>query len=314
MEESAHTFITTLPLLILIGLGYILRKTSVLTVEGIVQIKKLILDVSLPLVLFSTFLSMDIKTGSIPIFLIVLAILALQFLLGFLFQRPFGNQSTFPFLVTGVEFGMLGIPLFGTVYGASQLGAIGIFGLPHALFIWFIYATQLKRRFEKTPTVNNVILAFIRNPIIIAILLGILLNVSGAGDVLRKELIFVPLFRSIQLIGNILAPLVLLVVGFGLEFSSSNIVKILPVLLFRYGIALAIGLALAPWLIEDVLGLNQVYTDAMIVCFILPPPFIIPLHIPTDRKADLAFANNTISAYTILSILTIIIYFGLNPV
>ncbi len=46
---------------------------------------------------------------------------------------------------------------------------------------------------------------------------------------------------------------------------------------------------------------------------ILPPPFIVPLYVPSDRREDLAYSNNVLSLYTICSIAGFLVYFAMNP-
>lgn len=51
------------PIILLILFGYIIRIKGLLKAETMIGIKKLVLDISLPAILFSTFLNMNFEKG-----------------------------------------------------------------------------------------------------------------------------------------------------------------------------------------------------------------------------------------------------------
>ena len=57
----------------------------------------------------------------------------------------------FPFLMTGFEYGMLGVSLFGSAYGLENIGYIAVADLGHELFIWFVFLALLLMTREGTP-------------------------------------------------------------------------------------------------------------------------------------------------------------------
>ena len=311
--QLAHTAAAAVPIVLLIGVGALIRATGVLTDIGVAEIKNLIVRVALPAVLFSAFLTVEIDASSAGIFVLVPAILVLLLLLGYALERPLRGGRTFPFLTTGVEFGMVGIPLFATAYGMERVGAISMFGLPHEIFIWFLYVTLMRIRYGTATSFARTLRSFAANPIIIAVLAGVLLNLTGAGAVLQRQLFLTPVFRSFELLGSIVSPLILIVIGYGIRISLRGVGRALPVMMLRYAVTLGLALAAGPWLMERVMGLDRVFTHAMATFLLLPPPYIVPLYVPEDRTEDLAYSNNVLSAYTLLSIVTFLVYFWFNP-
>ena len=107
------------------------------------------------------------------------------------------RQTYFPFLITGFEYGMLGVSLFGGAYGLERIGYIAIVDLGHELFIWFVFLALLLMQRDGLQDPNQLAQAFLKSPVIIAILLGLLLNVvvhpanlqdrDGAGLVLDRR-------------------------------------------------------------------------------------------------------------------------------
>lgn len=311
--ELTQTLAAAVPIVLLIGVGALIRAAGILTESGIAEIKSLIVKVALPAVLFSAFLTMEIDTSYLGILVLVPIILTVLLLLGYALQRPLGGRPSFPFLTTGFEFGMIGIPLFATAYGIEQIGAISMFGLPHEFFIWFLYVTLMQIRYAGRASFARTLRSFAANPIVTAIVAGAVLNLSGAGDILQDWAVLTPVFRSIDLLGSVVSPLILIVIGFGIRISLPAIRQALPVLLLRFSVTLALALAAAPWLMERVFGLDRIFTHAMVTFLILPPPYIVPLYVPADQTDDLAYSNNVLSIYTVLSIVTFLVYFWFNP-
>ena len=71
------------PIILLILFGYIIRIKGLLKAETMIGIKKLVLDISLPAILFSTFLNMNFEKGYFLVILISFAMLCVFFLIGF---------------------------------------------------------------------------------------------------------------------------------------------------------------------------------------------------------------------------------------
>ena len=85
-------------------------------------------------------------------------------------------------LMTGFEAGMLGYAIYGGVFGQDALYRFGIVDLGQVLFVFFVLATVLTRRATGVmPGVRDAVVAFIRTPVILAILAGVVGNARGPG-------------------------------------------------------------------------------------------------------------------------------------
>lgn len=114
-------------------------------------------------------------------------ICGLLLLFGFALKPLHLSESDhFPFLFTGFEFGMMGASLFGAVFGIDKVGYIGLIG-------------------------------FVKSPIIIAIVLGMTFNISGYGKNIADLSLIQALYSAMHFIENLIVPLILLIIGFGLE-------------------------------------------------------------------------------------------------
>jgi hypothetical protein len=230
----------------------------------------------------------------------------------FLKARFHIEHEYFPFLVTGFEYGMLGVGLFGSAYGLENIGYLAIMDLGHELFIWFIFVSLLLSKRSGTQDIKQLIRNFLKSPVIIAIFLGIFLNLTGLGKFLYDFAITEAVISTIKLLGQLTIPLILLVVGYGIHFQKSFL-KDLPVLLIARLVVLIPMAFLGGIFMDKVLGLDEVFKVALFTLFILPPPFIIPIYIPQHCKKERLYVNNSLTSYTIISIIIFIIYFIFNP-
>lgn len=312
--DISRTIAASVPIILLIGLGYIVRRAAVLSEKTIEELKGFIVRVALPAVLFRAFLTVELTTGYLGVFVMMPVVLVALLFLGFLVEKPLGGEQSTPFLMTGFEFGMLGISLFGTAYGMDRVGIISVVGLPHELFIWFVYVTVMSARYGAGGTIGETVRSFFRSSIIIAIASGAILNVLGLGTVVADSIVARPLLRAMELLGGVIVPLILIVIGYGMRIAPDRVRNALPTVLVRYVVILGLVVFAVRPLVEGIMGLPRIVSHAVATFLLLPPPYIVPLYVPGDRSRDLAYANNVLSVYTLLSITSFLVYFWLNPV
>ncbi len=302
-----------IPVLLLIFLGHVIRTKNILSEKTIEEVKKLVVNITLPCLLFISFLSIEIKFSYTAIFVLMFFFCLFMIFYGrFLKERFHIEHEYFPFLVTGFEYGMLGVGLFGSAYGLENIGYLAIMDLGHELFIWFIFVSLLLLKRNGTQDIKQLIRNFLKSPVIIAIFLGIFLNLTGLGKFLYDFTITEAVISTIKLLGQLTIPLILLVVGYGIHFQKSFL-KDLPVLLIARLVVLIPMAFLGGIFIDKVLGLDEAFKAALFTLFILPPPFIIPIYIPQHCKKERLYVNNLLTSYTIISIIIFIIYFIFNP-
>lgn len=302
-----------IPVLLLIFLGHVIRTKNILSEKTIEEVKKLVVNITLPCLLFISFLSIEIKFSYTAIFVLMFFFCLFMIFYGrFLKERFHIEHEYFPFLVTGFEYGMLGVGLFGSAYGLENIGYLAIMDLGHELFIWFIFVSLLLLKRNGTQDIKQLIRNFLKSPVIIAIFLGIFLNLTGLGKFLYDFTITEAVISTIKLLGQLTIPLILLVVGYGIHFQKSFL-KDLPVLLIARLVVLIPMAFLGGIFIDKVLGLDEAFKAALFTLFILPPPFIIPIYIPQHCKKERLYVNNSLTSYTIISIIIFIIYFIFNP-
>jgi predicted permease len=297
-----------IPLLLIIGLGAVLRHFAVLNDTSIAGIKKLIINVGLPSVFFVSFTSMEIAATDVLVYLTVFVFCLLLFAAGALAKRigilPYPLSE---FYMTGFEFGMVGVALFGSIFGLENMPAILLFGLGHEFFIWFVYAPLLNSQNHGTVDLMGILKSFIRSPIIISILTALILNLSGAFEAVSDFRIVGGVMATFSQLSSLVAPLILITIGYGLHFTEADWGAGLRLIGIR--LVIVAILALPFFLVLQAIGvaLEGIMLAALVTFLILPPPYIIPVFMGERFERERITYNNSLLLYTLVSILLFMI-------
>jgi len=303
-----------LPIILLIALGFWTRRSGFLTPRTIDELRKIVVNLALPAVLFIAFLDVELESRYAVVVVTVFLLGIVLFLLGRALQPRFGAQhGYFPFLMTGFEAGMLGISLYGAAYGLDHVGSFAIVDLGQEIFIWFVFLALLLAKRDGTRDSRALFASFIRSPVVVAIIAGIALNLAGARDVLYDAPMMGGVMNTLAFIGTLTVPLILLVVGYGIQLDREGIKEAATPVAVRAAILLPLALILPPLLMGRLLDTDAYAQAALFTLLILPPPFIIPLYMKPDVGDERRYVNNVLSLYTVVSIVVFIGYVSLNP-
>ena len=315
MEQTTLILNRVLPIVFLILLGMWIRRSKFLAESTMDDLRKLVVNIALPSVLFLTFLQIELKPTYLIVFVIIFRTCLSLFGLGFWIRRQFKiEHAYFPFLMTGFEYGMLGVSLFGGAFGMEKLGNIAVLALGHETFIWFIFLTFLLMKRDGIQETRQLLKVFFRSPVIIAILAGLLLNLLGAKTLLAQAPVGGALVSTLQNLANLVVPLILMIVGYSVKLDRDGIKIAFPVPLLRLAILIPAALGIYFFIFSTWLHLEPVFGMALFTLFILPPPFIIPLYMQPELEAEKRYVNNVLALYTIFSIVIFIIFFVITQV
>ena len=303
-----------LPIFFLLGLGYWVQRRDFLSASAVDGLRKIIVDFALPAVLFTSFLNLELRAAYVAVFVMMFVLCVALFALGKGLQAALGIRWTyFPFLMTGFAYGIVGVSLYGTVYGLDNIGRIAVFDLGHEFFIWFVFLALLLREKEggfQRPT--EMAKTFLRSAAILGILSGILLNLVGARDLLESFSVTRGLLTTLDHLGNLTIPLILIVLGYGVRFQGSGFRAAVLVVLLRLGLLIPLAFLMNAVVTRGWLGLGEASEAALFTFLILPPPFITPLYAPDDLPdEEMEFINNTLTLHTLASVAVFVGYLAL---
>ena len=314
MGGITETLVSVLPILFLIALGMLLRVTGVVDDAGVNVLKKLVVNVVLPAVLFIAFLGIQFQREYLAILLIVPALCLLLLGLGHVVRRvlPGGQSAVTPYLFTGFEFGMVGIALFTAAYGVENVPVAGMVGLGHEFFIWFVFVTLLRRTMEGAVSMGETLRSFATSRVIIAIAAGLLLNVLKLAQPLAENPVGAALLQTLSYLAAIIVPVILIVVGHGTRLTRAGVLQAAPLVILRFAVVLSLALTLNHFVISGWLGLPPIVEAAVFTLLILPPPFIVPIFLPPERRDEITYANNVLSLYTVVSLVAFVTYIAVT--
>lgn len=313
--DTMEILVTVSPIVLMLALGNIIRVTGILTDRTVHELKNLVVMAALPAVLFVAFLQMDLDRAYLALFAAILLVCILLLGYGFLLRRLFGiNREYFPFLMTGFEFGMVGISLFGSAYGLHAVGYIAIVDLSHELFIWFVLVTILVAKRDGVGRFSGILKGFATSPLILAIVAALFLNIAGMSEKFAIHPAGAVILETAGLLGNLLIPTILIIIGYGMRLSLHGIRQALVVVAARFLFLVPATYLVAHVLVRNVLDLGPAFEAAVITFMLLPPPYIVPLFMPAGVKDERTYANNVLTVYTMVSIMLFILYFVYNPV
>ncbi|WP_052221782.1 AEC family transporter [Clostridium homopropionicum] len=303
----------TLPIILFISFGFLIQRKEILKKSTIIDIKKIVMNISLPAVLFITFINMDFKK---EYYLIILCIILLMTILYFtgailnLFKRIHNPLN--PFMSTGFSFGLLGVPLYGTVFGVDNLGKISVIGVGHELYMWFIFFTLLKIKFNNDKFTASTIIEMIKSPLIIGVVLGILLNITGFKGFIHEVGILKGIFTTIQYMANIATPLILIIVGYDLKINKKYLRGSIRIVILRIMVVFIIGYAFKFLVLDALIKDDKLFDYAYFTFLILPPPFSTPIFMDKYNAHEYRdLANNVTVLDTIICIIVYVIFVAL---
>lgn len=314
MNQAFQIINRVTPIIVLLLIGKWIQSRKIISDGAVRDIKKIVVNFAMPSVLFISFLRVELQPVYIWFVPVVFGYCVLLYFLGiFLHKNLKVKGQYFPFLVTGFEYGMIGVSLFGAAYGLASIAKFAVIDFGQEMFIWFLYSALLMSKRDGSSNPRKLLKMFATSPVIIAIFSGILLNLFGLSETLATLPIAGGLLAAVELIGGLTVPLILLVVGYGIRIDMDEIFYSARVILIRMLVNIPAALLLNHFLIEKMLGLGQAFKAGLFTLFILPPPFILTLYMKQDLKDELHSVDNTLTLHTIATVVVFIIYFALNP-
>lgn len=295
-----------LPVLLLFVLGAVLRRRAFLAEPTVADLRRFVLAVTLPSALFLTFLRVSLELRYLPVVVIVFAACVVLLVVGPWLARGVGVQSAYAGpLLTGFEAGMLGYAIYGGVFGQEALYRFGIVDLGQVLFVFFVLATVLTRRATGvTPGGRETLMAFLRTPVILAILAGVAGNLVGLGTLMDSNPLSASVLQTLALLAACTTPLIAVVIGYSTRLRRGALSRPARTVGVRLAAWVALAVPFSVLVVEGVLGLDRLFTAAVLTMAILPPPFVIPLYMGSrpEDTAERDYVADTLSLATVATL------------
>ncbi len=300
MDKIIPTLESVLPVIITLFWGVLMRKKKLMTAQGIADLKSLIVNVCIPAAMFVNFYSTDLSGSVAILLLLMMATMIAAYVIGLLLKKALHIQQEFmPYLCTTIEGGMLGYALYILLFGQENLYHMALIDLGTAFFLFGYLITKLRLRSEPSVTGKDILKGF-TTPINIAIILGLGCNLLGIGRILNASAAG-DLISSICSFAS--APvgfLILICVGFGLDFSNVPWGVTMKTILSRVVVMACAGVLGYQCIIRLFPG-DDLYRYGMLLAFVLPPSYAFSAY--TKGEEENSYVGSVLAVYLVITVI-----------
>jgi len=300
MEQATGSLLS---IAILMIVGYVLAKRGWLGERAIEGLKKLITNLTLPLLLFRAFLQLRPDGRNILLAAGVFTACAAMGLVGALLARVVHTPSPETrLLFQGFEAGMLGYALYAGYHGSEHLPAFAALDLGQVLYVFTVLMAQMSLGAGAGSTKEKGVPNFpwrdiARSKVLWAIGVGILLSLLAPAFSKTLAVTNGTTSAIFDTIGGLTTPLVCLVIGASLSAGIVVDKYLIRVVAARAVVAAGMGLVFA-YMIVPALGFSDWHARAAMMLFVLPPPFVIPVYYRGNER----FVGSVLTLFTLVSV------------
>lgn len=276
--------------------GYILAKRGYLNDHAVDGLKRLITELTLPLLLFRAFLLLNPEGRNFILAASIFAACAILGLLGALVSKIAHTPAPETrLLFQGFEAGMLGYALFSGYHGNDNLQYFAALDMGQVLYVFTVLMAQMSGSRSGFPWRD-----IAKSKVLWAIVAGLLISRIApqmAERIATQNKIARALFDTV---GGLTTPLVCIVIGASLSagfLANRNVIRTVVLRLIATSI---LGIVIA-YVVIPALGFSPLYAHAAMVLFLLPPPFVIPVY----YKQNAQFVSSILTLSTIVSVIMI---------
>ena len=290
---------TILPVVVMLVIGIVCRKTGLVSREGIGALKNVVVNITLPAVLLNAFATTSYTFMDVVVPLLMFAACFVAWALGKAAGKALRMPSRFvPFLTTGFEAGMLGYALFNMLYGADRTAEFARIDLGQVLFVFTLYKVLLAADGNERADAGKLVKEMALSPIIIAIVAGVLLGATGLYRALEPSGVSGVLDACTAFVSAPTSAIILLTIGYDLVLDDIPWADTVKVVALRLVIMLALRTALVALI--GAIWPQANLTAAINVMFILPPPFVLPVF--ADDADQRVYVSSALSVSTLAAI------------
>ena len=221
MNNTVKVLEIIMPIFVTIALGMLARKKNTISEEANRGFQQFIMSFCLPCVLFNSCLTGNFGMESLTSMVLLMPLIFLSSLWSFKFGRKIYPYHNFPQMFSAQETGMLGIPLFMTLFGSAQAYRMGMLDLAQNMIAIPVIAI-LSANTGKNPSPAYVLKKVITSPLLLMSLLGLTLNLTGAMEVLNGIGIGTVITEVTGFVAQPVSAVILFCVGYNFSMEKGN--------------------------------------------------------------------------------------------
>lgn len=243
MEKWSAVAQVVAPIFAAVLIGIFARRKRLIAGSAVKGMQQYVMTFGLPCVIFNCCLNAAVDAQSMISFVMVMPVMVATSILALFVLKKRFPYHNMPMLFAAQESGMLGIPLYLTLFGAAHMFKIGVLDLAQAMTCICMIAI-LSADAGENPRPLDIAKQVLCSPILIMALLGLLLNLSGAKGTAVGAGVVPVLSEMAAFISQPVSALMLFSVGYSLSISSGNRDDILRLSVIHFVLMACAGLVM----------------------------------------------------------------------
>jgi predicted permease len=279
MDAFLFAFGAVTPLILIVALGYLLKRLDLFEAELGKRVNKVVFKILIPMTVFLNIYKIEDVGDVDPTYIVYAAIVTsivffVSLPLSSLITNVPNRRGVISQMMYRSNYALIGLPLAELICGPDGLSAAALLSVVSvSLFNAFaVVSFSIFEEEDKRINFKKIFVDILKNPLIIAILAGLVCLLTrkllGACDISFRLSQITPLFKAITYIANSATPVALLCLGAQFEFSAIRSMKkeIICGVLLRTVIVPTLALGIAYLFFDFTAGMFA----AMIAAFATP--------------------------------------------
>lgn len=296
---------TLFPVFFMIGLGMFARVRHLVTPQQKDGATHIVFNVLFPILIFHILFTSTIQFSAMFIVLYVFVVFLLMMGAGKLLGKFTGERFahiSFYMLAT-CEGGNVALPLYLSIVGASSNTVI--FDLAGIAMAFVIIPIMVARTSSGDISTAQMVRKIITNSFVIAVVLGLGLNLLGVYDKLASSQYNELYVNTMSQATAPIIGMILFIIGYNLKIHLDTLGAVLKLLLVRiggYALIIAGFFILFPAMMAD-----KIFMIAVMIYFMSPTGFVVPMQLEPLFKGNDEYSY-TSAIISLNMIVTLVVY------
>ena len=221
MNSVIKVFEIVIPIFVTIFLGEWAKKENKISEEANQGLQQFVMRFCLPCVLFNSCLTGNFGMESVTAMILVMPLVFLSSIWSFQVRKKRYPYHNLPQIFSSQETGMLGIPLFMTLFGTTHAYRMGVLDVAQGVVAIPVIAI-LSADTGKNPSVGYVVRKVFQSPLLLMSLLGLTLNLTGAIQVLNRIGVGGIITEVTGFLAQPVSAVILFCVGYNFSLGKEN--------------------------------------------------------------------------------------------
>lgn len=301
MENVITVLEIVMPIFVAIFLGIMAKKKNIISKEENRGLQQFVTKFCVPCVLFNSCLTSNIGAESVTSMALVLPLLLGSSIWSFWARKKMFPYYNLPLMFSAQESGMLGIPLYMTLFGAAEAYRMGVLDMTQALIAIPVIAI-LGSDAGENPSIGSIIKKVFQSPLLLMSLLGLVLNLTGLYDFLCTLGFGNIITETTGFLAQPVSAVILFTVGYNFSLGDGDRQQIIKLCIIHFSVfaIFCVIIQAAMFLLPSVESATR---WAILIYCTLPASYLTPGFGKTENE-------NTVASgvCSILTVVTLVIF------